>query len=143
VYTQDLVGGHPKAITPEGYRSYRWTVSPDDRFFAASGPDRRLYLYPLAGGEPTPIPGVRPTEIPMRWTADGRSLYVYSRGDLPAHVFLLEVATGRRQLWRELMPTDAAGVVDIVAICPTPDGRSYAYSYARILSNLYLVEGLR
>ncbi len=143
VYVQDLAGGRPRAITPEGYRSYRWTVSQDGKFFAASGPDRRLYLYPLEGGEPTPIAGLSVPDIPFRWSADGRSLYTYRRGDLPARVYEVEVATGRRRLWRELMPADAAGVTDVVAVCPTPDGRSYAYSYARILSNLYLVEGLK
>jgi len=41
------------------------------------------------------------------------------------------------------MPADSAGVTDIVVVCPTPDGSSYVYSYARILSNLYVVEGLK
>ncbi len=143
VYVQDVDGGKPRALTPEGYRSFRCGVSPDGRSFAASGPDGRLYLYPVEGGEPTALPGLTGLDIPIRWSADGRSLYIYRRGELPARVYQVDVVTGRKQLWRELMPADAAGVVDIVAVCPTPDGRSYVYGYARILSNLYLVEGLR
>jgi hypothetical protein len=41
------------------------------------------------------------------------------------------------------MPFDTAGVVSITPPKITPDGRSYAYSYIRTLSDLYLVEGLR
>ena len=41
------------------------------------------------------------------------------------------------------MPPDAAGVVEIVWIVLTPDAESYAYSYHRILSDLFLVEGLK
>jgi hypothetical protein len=41
------------------------------------------------------------------------------------------------------MPADASGVVDIPTVCPTPDGRSYVYSYARVLSSLFLIEGAK
>jgi eukaryotic-like serine/threonine-protein kinase len=143
VYVQDLAGARPRPLTPEGYRSFRWTVSRDGKFFAASGPDGRLYLYPLQGGEPTALAGLTGLDIPIRWSADGRSLYVYRRGELPAKVYRYDVASGKKELWKELVPADSTGVVDIVVVCPTPDGRSYAYSYARILSNLYVVEGLK
>src|SRR5262249_51176821 len=58
LYVWDLSGGKPHAISPEGYRSFSRTVSPDGKLVAARGPDQRLYLYPLAGGEPSPIPGL-------------------------------------------------------------------------------------
>jgi hypothetical protein len=41
------------------------------------------------------------------------------------------------------MPADAAGVGDIAPVLVTPDLKSYAYTYARTLSDLYVVEGLR
>jgi hypothetical protein len=70
-------------------------------------------------------------------------LYVFRRGDLPLKVYRLDVATGRKDLWKTLMPSDAAGIGSIVPVIPTPDGSSYVYTYARTLSDLYLVEGLR
>jgi Tol biopolymer transport system component len=143
VFTLDVAGGHPQAVTPEGFRKFTGTVSPDGKSFVALSPDRKIILYPIGGGEPRAIPGISGSEIPVRWRADGRSLYVYSRGDVPARVYEVDVASGQRQFWKELMPADPAGVIDIIAVRPTPDGRSYAYSYARVLSNLYLVEGLR
>jgi hypothetical protein len=41
------------------------------------------------------------------------------------------------------MPADAAGVDSIGGGAITPDEKSYVYSYARTLSDLYVVEGLR
>ena len=54
----------------------------------------------------------------------------------------LELSTGRKELWKTLMPADAAGASNI-APAPTPGGDSYVYSYVRTLSDLYLVEGLK
>jgi hypothetical protein len=41
------------------------------------------------------------------------------------------------------MPQDPAGVTEIIQIVYTPDLRAWAYTYRRILSDLYLVKGLR
>src|SRR6202162_5063511 len=56
VYVQELAGGRARPVTPEGYRLFRKSVSPDGRSFVALGPDKRIYLYPLGGGETGPIP---------------------------------------------------------------------------------------
>ena len=62
---------------------------------------------------------------------------------MPAKVYLLDVATGRKELWRELVPADAAGVTQIGTVLPTADGKSCVYSYFRQLSDLFLVRGLK
>jgi len=41
------------------------------------------------------------------------------------------------------MPADPAGVARIQVIEMTPDGRTYAYSVSRQLSDLYLVRGVK
>jgi Tol biopolymer transport system component len=143
IFVFDIAGGKPRAMTPEGYRTLRKGVSPDGKVIVVRGPDQKVYLYPTAGGEPTAIPGTTPEDTPTGWSADGRSLYVYKRKDLPARVELLDVATGRRQLWKELMPADSAGVTAIAPPHISPDGSFYAYSCLRTLSDLYLVEGLK
>ena len=55
----------------------------------------------------------------------------------------LDLETGEKVISHELMPTDPAGVVEVVSVALTPDVSSYAFSYHRILSDLFLVEGLR
>ena len=148
LYVQDLVGGKPQAFTPEGIVtlgvSIAYPVSPDGKLVAAIGPDQRGYLYPVeGGGEPRAIPGFAAGDTPTAWSADGRSLYVYRYGEFPAQIYRLELATGQKKLWKQLMPSDPAGVNIVFPILVTPDGKSYVYGYRRILSDLYLVEGLK
>ena len=142
IYKQDLNEGKPVAITPEGVGSY-FSLAPDNKFIATAGPDKRLYLYPLSGGDPRLVPGAEADEIPASWSADGRFLYIYRLGDIPARVQRIDVKTGQRTSWKELMPADRAGVELVGPILIGPDGDSYVYSYRRLLSTLYLAESLK
>jgi WD40 repeat protein len=142
IYVQDVSDGIPAAITPEGVGSY-FSLSPDNKSVAAVGPDKKIYLYSVSGGASQLIRGALTGEIPISWSADGRFLYVYRLGDIPATVFRLELATGRRTLWKELMPADRAGVEIVGPILIAPSGDSYVYSYRRLLSTLYIAEGLK
>jgi hypothetical protein len=45
--------------------------------------------------------------------------------------------------WKQLRPADSTGVLAIIAAVSTTDGHSYAYSFDRWLSDLYLVDGLK
>jgi len=143
LYIQDIADGNVRAISPEGYRTFLRCVSPDGRFVIVRGPDLKLYLYPVQGGEPTLIPGVTTDDWPAGWSADSRSIFVYRRREIPAKVDHLDIATGRRELWRELKPDDSAGIASIAPVIPTPDGRAYVYGYFRTLSDLYLAQGVR
>ena len=61
-------------------------------------------------------------------------------------MFRIEIETGRRELWRELMPADPSGVVHVIPsrIATSRDGKSYAYTYIRaVASDLFLVDGVR
>ncbi len=143
LYVMELASGKFQPITGEGVHGTAFTISPDSRHVAAIGPDQKLYLYPLAGGEPQPVPGANAGEQPITWSADGRGLYVYQPGELPARVHYLDLQSGNRKLWRELMPSDPAGVETIGPILLTPDAKTCVFGYHRTLSDLYLVEGLR
>jgi dipeptidyl aminopeptidase/acylaminoacyl peptidase len=143
LYVQELDGREPRPITPEGVGLFFGNpVSPDGDFVATLGPDQRATLYPVTGRAPRPVRGLEAGEAPIRWSADGRSLYAYRRGDLPARIYRVELGSGRRTLWREVMPADPAGIYDIDPVLVSPDGAAYAYTYSRVLSELYLVEGL-
>lgn len=109
----------------------------------ARGPDQRIRLYPLDGSPGRDIPGLEPEEDPIRWTGDGRFLYVYRPGELPPKVGRLEVSTGRRESWKELPLPDPAGVVFVRPPQMTPDGEVCVYSYSRFMTELFLAEGLR
>jgi Tol biopolymer transport system component/predicted Ser/Thr protein kinase len=144
LYVQDLAGGKPQAITPEGIRLARSKpVSPDGKSVIARGPEGKVYLYPVSPGEPRPVLGLEPGDLPIQWSPDGKFLYVYRRGDVPARVSRVETATGKRELWKELQPGDTTGLEEVANIWLTPDGRSYVYNHIRTLCDLYLAEGLK
>jgi hypothetical protein len=109
---------------------------------AARGPDQKIYLFPVAGGEAKLVPGLQPDEFVTAWAADGKSLFVMTRG-VPAQVFRVDLATGQRSLWKSFEPLDAAGIDNISRVLMSADGKAYVYGYIRTLSDLYLVEGLK
>ena len=145
LYVQDVRGGGPRTLTP-GIEGVQLTtphaLSPDGELVAAVGPDQRVCFYPTAGGEPRHVPDTSDGDMPVRWSADGLTLYVRQRGEVPARIYRLALATGERALWSELMPADPSGVCEILRIVLTPDGEAYAYTYTRDLSDLFLAEGL-
>jgi eukaryotic-like serine/threonine-protein kinase len=136
--------GKPRPITPEGIVTAfpGFAVSPDGKVVAAIGPDRRGVLFPVDGGASRPVDGIEDGEFPLRFGADGRSLYVWKR-DLPVRVHRIDLETGKRELWKELMPVDPGGVERISNVVLTPDAKFYAYTYSRLLSDLFVVEGLK
>jgi eukaryotic-like serine/threonine-protein kinase len=143
LYMQDIQSDKIEPVTPEGTNGFSYALSPDGKSIAAVGPDDKAYLFPVPSGDPRPIKGMQPGEVPVEWTADGRALYIYRGGELPAKLYRLEIESGNRTLWKQLMPPDPAGVEFIGPVLPTPDGKSYVYGYRRLLSDLYLVEGLQ
>jgi hypothetical protein len=140
-YVVDLAGGQPRPITDED--TWGLVISPDGAQVATVSVDGPVSLYPVAGGEARVVPGTQAGDRPTSWSADGRSLWVFRRGELPARVYSVDLQTGRRTLWKTLTPPDAAGVYSIDQVKVTPSGDAYFYSYSRTLSELYEVRGLR
>ena len=144
LYVQGLDGGEARAISPEGIGDGpRMAISPDGHFVAAQGSDKKIAIYPVDGGSERPLAGAETGESPVLWSADGGSLYVYRWTETPARIFKIDIVSGKRELWKTIAPADLAGLTTIVHIVMTPDARSYAYSYNRMLSSLQVAEGLR
>jgi serine/threonine protein kinase/Tol biopolymer transport system component len=142
LYSESLEDAKPRAFSPEGVGA-GVVLSPSGRWVANVGPDRKLYVYPVAGGDAKLVPGVQPTEVATGWTADEHSLFVLARGEVPAQVYRVDLATGQRTFWKSMEPADSAGIDTIGRVMLSADDKSYVYSYVRTLSDLYLVEGLK
>jgi dipeptidyl aminopeptidase/acylaminoacyl peptidase len=138
-----LDGGKPRPVTDAGIEIGPFPVSPDSRHVVVQTSDFLWHLLPLSGGPPQPVAGLGPDDRPVAFSADASALYGFRRGELPGQLFRVDLASGSRELRRELRPRDPSGVVEIVSVVATPDGSSYAYSQQRILSDLFLVAGLR
>ena len=147
IYLRDTNGGRPFAVTPEGtYASASWSgniVSPDGRRLFAKDLNQDLWTYAVDGSGGRRIAHLASADIPFQWTPDGRAIYFYRQGEVPARVYRLSLVSGKREFWTELRPADRTGVLDIIAVVCTPDGSSYAYSFDRWLSDLYLVQDLK
>ena len=131
----------PENIFGEAYRPF--AVSPDGRMVAGMTKDETIALYPISGGAAVAVSGTEKGEVPIQWSADGASLFVYRPTAMPAQVYKINLSTGARELWKQFMPIDLAGVYKIAPICMTHDANSYAYDAQRIMSDLYVGEGLR
>ena len=146
-YVQDVSGGLPQPISPEGQVAL--LVAPDGQrivLFAPEGSDGRYYVAPINGAEPTPIPGMETGEVPIQWSADGRALYVRGPGDFSSKIYRIDLANGHRELLREIVP-DQVGLIGIEVspggIQITPDGKAYVYTYWTALRDLFLAEGMK
>ena len=117
-------------------------VSPDGRWVAATLARGAVGLVPLDGGEMQILPGSGPNDVPVEWSEDGRRLLVYDPSRLPARLEEVDLASGRREAWREIAPVDRVGVHGVYNVMATPDRKAWACSYLQYQSTLYLVKGL-
>ncbi|HKQ96504.1 MAG TPA: hypothetical protein VJV75_01385, partial [Candidatus Polarisedimenticolia bacterium] len=131
----------PRPVTGEGL-GYASALSQDGRRVAAAGRDSAVQIWPLDGGDPVPLAGSAPGDLPLQWTQDDRTLFVAVRQGQSCRLDAIDIATGRRSLFREIEPADRAGLLDIDFFLLSADQRAYVYSYRRILSVLYQVDGL-
>jgi len=140
-YIQQIDSGEPKPIAPEGVSC--WAVSPDGK--SVLGFDgQNDAIYPVDGlGAPRKIPELERRERIAGWSADGKSLYVYPVGLFSTKISRLDLATGRKEILREITLSDPAGVMETPTIFITPDGQRYIYTTRRYLTDLYLAEGLK
>jgi len=140
-YLLNVESGAPRAITPEGVTGS--FVSPDGRFLLAIDAKEQRWLYSLAGGEPQKLNiDISAHERVIGFFDGGKSLLIRS-DSVPVQVTRADLATGRRQKFKEIVPADPAGVHSIPILKFSADGKSYAYSSMRILSDLYVVGGLK
>lgn len=149
-YIQEIPNGIPRPLTPPAV----WlpgsaaTIRNEQSVLGLVEGDGRWMLYPLGGGSPQPVPGLTGNDLPVQWSADGRWLYTVGRAENPQppslDIFRIELATGRRALWKTLSPHDTAGVEAFPGhYAMTPDAETYCYSYMRRLGDLFVAEGLR
>ncbi len=140
LYVRDVSAGPPRPFTPEGVSI--GSISPDGRLACAFGPDGRWAIFPVDGGEPRPLPFLKPDEVVLGFDWTGQALVGAEQG-LPVRINRVDLATGKRALWKEIALADPTGVEEVRRIQITPDGKSYSYTFMRSLSRLYVVDGLR
>ncbi len=135
-YVQDITSGTPIPVTPEGVTGT--LISSDGRSLIAGDADHNKLLYPVNGGAPRAITGLKREDKILRFSSDDRFLYVVDNGDIPVTISRLDLSTGRRELWKELSPAEPAGIREFQTVLLTPDGKYYVYGVTRSITSLYL-----
>jgi len=142
-YLTGLEGSQTHALSPEGVRFSAPGLVLNGKYLVGLWQGRTV-LYPVDGGEPRPLAGISDRERIGGWSDDGQTLFIYKRNDVPAKVERVDLNSGKRELAREITPSDRAGLTGgINTLRITGDGKTYAYSYIQQLSELQLVEGLK
>ena len=144
-YVQDIETGVVYPVTEEGTVALR--VSPDGKNVVALDPYGSYHIQSIDGGKPaTPVKGLEPREEPIQWSADGRALYVRGPGDFATKLYRVEIASGRRRVWKEIVPSNPVGLVGIEVkpggVTITPDGKACVYTYWTTSEELLLMDWL-
>ncbi len=153
-YVMNVNDGKPQPITPEfAVHTHEFAgdnivaVSPllpsldGSRILIKDGPG--VTIYSPTGEKLGSVQGLEPGDQLLQWASDGKTVFVSNPKGSKSSVFRVDPATGRRTLLRDVVPSDSAGFMSPPQIVISPDGTAYAYGSFRMLSNLYLVEGLK
>jgi hypothetical protein len=139
-YVQDLRGGAPRPVTPEGTTNGR--LAPDETSILALGPTGAHAVFPMDGGEPRPVQGLGADDRLLYWNGDDSAL-VTRTGPVPCLVERVDLESGRREPVLTLAPSDPSGVVAVITPYVSEDLKSYAYTVSRRTSKLFVSEAAR
>src|ERR1019366_2527965 len=140
--------GEARQLTHDAVSYSEVRFLPDGKSVVVRGPDGKRGIWSLEGGGIHPIPGLESGYNIIGWTADGGSVYVapIRRGAQAlksVKVSRANIQTGKMEPWKTFGEETGAGVSTIVPPHLSSDGTAYAYLYVRVLSEAYVVTGLR
>ena len=146
VFIQDLNGGSPQPISPEGV--FGWVVSPNGQWVSVTvqEPNSNLFhttMLSIADKKIVEMKGFTAADNFFGWTSDNQ-IYLAGKPDPGASVNVekLNPLTGARTPWRTISAIPVGGVV-IDTFVVTPSGDNYGFGYRVRLSDLYTVSGVR
>ena len=140
-YIADVKGGTPTAVGPEEVVDA--LPASDDRTLIIRRTSGAVQTMTLGGGAPADAKGFEADDELLAWTLDGRGVIVRKLAAVPAPLDRVDPVSGTRTRLKELGPADRTGVQQIESSYWMPDGRGYAYAFARQLSQVFVLRGVR
>jgi Tol biopolymer transport system component len=138
-YQQDLAGGPPVPVTPEGVVA---SLAPDGRTLLLTLPDGTLQLSSLGGDRGRVVSGLRPDDRRISWSRDSRAVFVQRGLDSPAHVERVDLDSGQRRPVGKVGPAGLGSVALLSIVEWSDEGDSYVYNYTSLPSTLFVVSGV-
>ncbi len=139
MFLLDVATKQMRPLLPEGVRGA--LPSPDGKFlFGIDGDTPKVYT--ISGAEVRALPKLGPDDVPDRWAPDGKSLFMWNYG-AAARLDQMDIRSGRRTQVTLVRPPDATGIVGYHFCRTSKDGKSHVYSAYRLLTDLFVVSGLR
>ena len=134
----DLETNQSTPLTPEGTRGTR--VSPDGKWFITVDA-HKLLLSPVSGGDSKTIADLQGESV-VRWSGDGRYLFLQQREPASIKISRLDMTTRRKEPWL-IVKVPEPGAQFLGPLALSADGKACATTFQRDLANLFLVRGLK
>jgi serine/threonine protein kinase/Tol biopolymer transport system component len=144
IYVINIDSGPPRPVSPEGFSLRGARSATHDGKHVAAITGQGLSLVSIdAVGEPQPLRGTQPGDVPLGFSDDGRTLLVGHRGEASCPVSRIDLQSGVMTPWKTFSPSNVAGLVS--ANCPgfSADEQHYVFGYTWILSDLFMVDNLK
>jgi Tol biopolymer transport system component/tRNA A-37 threonylcarbamoyl transferase component Bud32 len=138
-YQSPLSGDSLQAVARDSIRA--GLLTPDGRGVLVRRPDGR-WVYPLDGSAPRKVAGQDASQV-LRWSPDGRALWVRSGTARDPRVDQVDIATGLRTPLVAMERPSSVPIFVIISVTLADDPRVYAYSLWGYNSELFTVKGVR
>jgi eukaryotic-like serine/threonine-protein kinase len=140
-YEMDLDGGKPQPIGPPDFRGVG--VAKDGMRIVGTRASGEAVIFDKGSQQLQTISGIERGELIQGWTEDGQALLVTASTPWEGQIYRVEVGSGKRTLLQKVELVDKAGVSLNLRLYYAERSKTYVYETRRILSNLYIVEGLQ
>ncbi|MES2523474.1 MAG: protein kinase [Gemmatimonadota bacterium] len=139
-YTKPLDSGTFRPFTPEGVRGA--VVSADGKsIIAVIGGEYRRFA--IADGASQAVRGLMPNDRLLRFSPDGKSLWVQPSSAQPVRVEQVDLASGARTALLPSFSPRRGGVLNVTELSLADDPRNYAYIERESGSYLFERRSLR
>jgi eukaryotic-like serine/threonine-protein kinase len=137
IYSLDLETQKISPISPEGALTTAVRSPEGARVLVLL--NGKFAVYPETGISYPFLSSLTPQDDDfILWNQEG--VYVKTHFSYPPQIIRIDAKTGKRELWKQILPSDPT-IIRIDNVRLTPDTKSYAYQYARVLSSdLYLMQ---
>jgi hypothetical protein len=141
-WVQDIGGGAPVPVTPEGVGDRLVRLGHSD--WVSARKDGATLLYPIDGGAPITAVGISETDFVVSGSEESDVIYVSPASTaIQRSLWRVNIRTGKRSPFVTIGPIDPVGIVGCCIPILSADQKWYIFEQIRSLSVLYVASGLK